>query len=113
MNCPFCDKRTSFSHLENVESKEIRVNECLNCQVPILFHIDLEDGTLMKTVFIIDKNQRVYLWTNDHVNNCSYIAHAKIDETNIHDSYIARFPNILNIHPDKILSKFSLYIVFS
>jgi hypothetical protein len=111
MNCEFCHKPLRFSHHEN--NKEIEVYDCNNCPVLTSFHYLHKDGSPVKTTFMLDRNEKCYLWTNNYILNISYIHDLSIPLAREgRDPMILKFPKIMNINPDNVHEKFSFYMVF-
>jgi ssDNA-binding Zn-finger/Zn-ribbon topoisomerase 1 len=109
MNCEFCKKPLHFSHHEN--NKEIEVYDCNNCPVLTSFYYFHEDGDCAKVTFMLDKNERGYMWTNNYIKNISYITDLG-NSTSGKDPLILKFPKIMNVNPDNIYDKFKFYMVF-
>ena len=111
MNCEFCQKPLRFSHHEN--NKEVGVYDCTNCPLLVSFYYLHADGKSIKTTFTIDRNEKCYLWTNNYIQNISYIHDAGTEASREgKDSLILKFPKIMNINPDNIYEKFAFYMVF-
>lgn len=111
MNCEFCLKPLRFSHHEN--NKEVEVYDCNNCPVQISFYFFHKDGSQFKTVFMIDKNERSYTWTNSYTKSVSYIT--DVSPTVARDGkdpVLIKFPKIMNINPTNVHEKFAFYMVF-
>jgi hypothetical protein len=111
MNCEFCKKPLRFSHHEN--NKEVEVYDCYHCPVQISFSFFHKDGSSFKSTFFINKNERLYSWTNNFLTGLSYIT--DVGGTfgpSTKDPVLIRFPKIMNINPDNIHEKFSFYMVF-
>jgi hypothetical protein len=113
VNCEFCDRDLHLSHYEN--NREISVYDCTNCPMLISYHFREEDGNKTKVSFMLDRKNRVYVWTNNYAKNISYIVdvsvtlHSSIEK----DPLILRFPKIMNITPNNVLEKLSFYLTFS
>lgn len=111
MKCQFCQKELKFSHKENKD--EIEVYDCWNCPVLTTFHFFHKDGMPVKTTFMLDKNEKCYLWINNYLKNISYIidVNASIAKPS-RDSLVIKFPKIMNITPQNVYEKFAFYMVF-
>jgi hypothetical protein len=113
MNCEFCDHNLCLSHYEN--SREIEVYDCTHCPVLISFHYFAKDGIRIKTVYHVDKNQRVYIWTNNYIKETSYIEETyimtRIDLKS--EPLTIRFPKIMPVTPQNVEEKLSFFLVFS
>lgn len=111
MNCEFCNKQLRLSRLEN--EKEVEVYECIHCPVLTSFHCLHKDGSPIKTTFLLDRNEKCYLWTNNYIQNISYIHDAGTAAAREgRDPLILKFPKIMNINPTNIYEKFAFYMVF-
>lgn len=110
MNCEFCQKPLKFSHHEN--NNEVEVYDCHNCKVLTSFYFFHKDGSQFKTVFMIDKNEKSYTWTNNYVKGISYIVDVGTSINKDRDPVLIRFPKIMNISPTNIYEKFAFYMVF-
>lgn len=108
MNCEFCQKPLRFSHHEN--NKEVGVYDCTNCPLLVSFYYLHADGKSVKTTFMLDRNQKSYLWTNNYLNNNSHIT--DLSSNDGRDPIILKFPKIMNINPDNVYEKFAFYMVF-
>jgi hypothetical protein len=110
MKCEYCQHDLKFSHHE--KSKEIQVYDCTNCPVLVSKYYR-KDQFLVKTTFMLDRNRQVYLWTNDYVNNVSYIVDGNVTlfqkGTN---PMLLKFPKLMNLTPANVHEKFSYYVVF-
>lgn len=111
MNCEFCNKPLRFSHHEN--SKEVEVYDCTHCPVLVSFYYLHKDGSAIKTTFMLDRNEKCYLWTNNYIQNISYIHDAGTAAAREgRDPLILKFPKLMSINPDNIYQKFAFYMVF-
>lgn len=111
MNCDYCQKPLKFSHHEN--NKEVGVYDCNSCPIQVVFYYSHLDGTKIKTTFMINKNEKLYMWTNHHVKQVSYITDVSQPYGKIGtDPVIIKFPKIMNIIPSNAREKFSFYMVF-
>lgn len=112
MNCEFCTKPLTFSHEEN--GKEVKVYDCKNCPVLTSFHFLDKDSERIKTSFFIDKNEKVYIWTNNYVRGISYITDVgiRISLVKDKDPLVIKFPKIMSITPQNVYEKFSFYMTF-
>ena len=110
MKCEFCNQSLTFSHHENI--KEIEVYDCLHCPVLTSFYY-FEDGSRVKTTFILDKNEKSYMWTNHYGKQISYITDLGVDTAKAgRDTTLLRFPKIMNVTPLTVYEKFKFYMVF-
>lgn len=112
MNCQFCQHPLQFSHREN--NQEVVVYDCINC--PILtsfFHLD-EDSPPIKIIHMIDRNDRLYLWTNNFINNTSYITDLTVTLSSLvyKNPVVVKFPHIMDITPTNVLQKFSFIMTY-
>lgn len=113
MTCEFCHHALSFSHFEN--NKEVEVYDCTNCPILVSFSFFVEGGLRIKTVFCIDRNQGLYIWTNNYLNSQSYINEVRVKPGVSVQSvpFTIRFPRIMNITPNNVKEKLALCMVFS
>ena len=107
MNCQFCQNPLKFSHYEN--SKEVEAYECNRCPVMIFFYVFHKDGSPFKTTFMLDKNEKTYMWTNHYIKENSYITF--VGDRNSLEPLI-KFPKIMNLTPTNVREKFNFYMVF-
>jgi hypothetical protein len=117
MNCEFCGNKCWFSRKENVDKdnkkKYISVYDCMKCPVHTSFYINNEDGSKVKTVFMLDRNEKVYMWTDHFVKNFSYVTDIGISlARDGRDPLIIKFPKLMNVKPTNVLDKFKFYMVF-
>ena len=110
MNCEFCQKPLKFSHKEN--NDEVEVYDCHNCKVLTSFYFFHKDGSQFKTTFLIDKNERTYMWTNNYLKGTSHISEMRVTSAPGFDSTILKFPKIMNVNPTNVHEKFAFYMVF-
>lgn len=110
IDCEFCNKPLHLSHYEN--NKEIAVYDCTNCPVLTSFYYFDKDGAPAKTCFLIDKNEKSYMWTNNHINGDSYIQELKVTSAPGFNPTILKFPKIMNVNPSNVYEKFAFYMVF-
>lgn len=112
MNCEFCNKPLNLSHKENGD--EIEVYDCVHCPVLTSFFFLHKDSERIKTSFMIDKNGRTYIWTNNYINNNSYITDVSLSLSPVtnKDPCLVKFPKIMNINPKNVHEKFKFYMVF-
>lgn len=108
MNCEFCQKPLRFSHHEN--DKEVGVYDCTNCPLLVSFYYLHANGKSVKTTFMLDRNGKSYMWTNNYLNGNSHITDLSTNDGK--DPVILRFPKIMNINPDNVYEKFAFYMVF-
>ncbi len=114
MNCEFCQHELFFSHLEN--HKEVEVYDCKGCPVLVSFSFFVEGKTRIKTSFFIDRGEKLYIWSNNYLNNVSYISEVTVKEAKgPQDSgpFHIKFPKIMNIDPDNVKEKLAFFLVFS
>jgi hypothetical protein len=109
MKCQFCNHPLKFSHNEN--NKEVEVYDCLNCPVLTSFYLLHKEGTPIKTTFMLDRNERFYMWTNHYLNNNSYIS-VLDGATAVRTNPILKFPKVMNLTPQNVYEKFAFYMVF-
>jgi hypothetical protein len=110
MNCEFCQKPLKFSHHEN--NKEVEVYDCNHCPVLTSFYVLHKDGSPFKTTFLLDKNEKTYMWTNHYIKETSYITYVGVAADNINREPLLKFPKIMNITPANVKEKFAFYMVF-
>jgi hypothetical protein len=110
--CEFCHNPLQFSHQEN--TKEIEVYDCRHCPVLTSFYYFEKDGTRIKTSYMLDRNEKVYIWTNNYITNSSYITDVGVSLSVQSDRnpLVVRFPKIMNINPTNVHEKFSFYMTF-
>lgn len=111
MKCQFCRHPLTFSHHEN--NKEVEVYECRNCPMLIMQHFFHKDGTAVKTVFMLEKNNHAYLWTNDRLKGYSSITEISFTSAPGHNPTILKLPKLVEVTPDNVYQKFSFYMVFA
>lgn len=111
-DCEFCNKPLHLSHYEN--SNEVAVYDCVHCPVLTSFYFLHKEGERIKTCFMLDKNGRTYVWTNNYVNENSHITDVSVTLSAVHDKdpLLIKFPKIMNINPKNIHEKFSFYMTF-
>ena len=108
-DCEFCGKELRLSHHEN--GKEVEVYDCTHCPVLTSFYYMGEHR--IKTSFFLDKNEHVYIWTNNYTKGISYITDVGVSlAKDGRDPLLLKFPKIMNINPKNIHEKFSFYMVF-
>lgn len=118
MKCEFCKSKCRLSHKENEDredkTKFVAVYDCIHCPVLTSFHVQNEDGVLIKTVFMLDRNEKTYMWTNHHAKNFSYITDIGIQlAKDGRDPMILKFPKLMNVNPSNVHDKFKFYMIFS
>lgn len=110
-DCEFCGKELHLSHMEN--GKEVEVYDCTHCPNMVSFHFLAKDGPRIKTVYMLDRNEHVYIWTNNYVKGISYITDVGVTiAKDGRDPCLIKFPKIMNINPENVNEKFSFYMVF-
>jgi len=111
MNCEFCRQPLRFSHHEN--DKEVDVYDCTHCPVLVSFYCMHESSKSHKITFLIDRNGKSYMWTNNYLNNNSHITDLGVNVAREgKDPMILKFPKIMNVNPTNIYEKFAFYMVF-
>jgi hypothetical protein len=111
MICIYCKNKCRLSHKENKD--EIEVYDCVRCPVLTSFHIGVPGGSLVKTVFMLDRNEKVYMWTNHHAKQISYITDVGVTlSKDGRDPLVVKFPKVMNINPDNVHEKFKMYMLF-
>ena len=110
MKCEYCKYPIKFSHHEN--NKEVEVYECLNCPMLIMYSFFHKEGNLIKTTFMLDRNGRTYLWTNDRLKGHSYISELKPISTPDNPLQL-KLPKLVDVTPDNVYQKLSFYMVFA
>lgn len=116
INCEFCDKPLKFSRYEDKE--EAVVYDCIHCPVLTSFHFFRGDICLdsrVKTVFMIDKSGRTYLWTNNYLSKTSYITDlSAVDMSSafIKNMHVVQLPLMGDINPSNVYKKFSFVMTF-
>lgn len=115
MNCEFCDRELHLSHYEGV-GNSVAAYDCTNCPVLVSFYFIKPDFNRTKTVFWLDKHEKIYMWTNDYTTSTSRITAIDIDHIKKGslggDPCLIKFPKIMNINPDNIMERFGFYMVF-
>jgi hypothetical protein len=116
-NCEFCGKELHLSHYEG--GQKIAVYDCTHCPVLTSFHFMTEVGNLatdnmrIKTTFMLDRNEHIYIWTNNYGKGISYITDVGVTLAKSgRDPLLIKFPKIMNINPQNVHEKFAFYIVF-
>ncbi len=105
--CEFCNFHLEFSHSEN----NIMIFDCINC--PMLISFSFDHNVRVKTVFLLDRNQQIYLWTINYLTETSYISSAYYDIlVNGKIADLVNFPKIMQVSPYNIYQKFNLYMTF-
>ena len=113
MKCEFCNNDLKFSHLEN--EKTVEAYDCPNCPVLTSFYFKADASKeKLKVSFMLDRNEKAYIWTNNYVKGISYITDVgvSLSPTGLKDPLILKFPKIMKINPTNIHEKFSFYMVF-
>lgn len=117
MNCEYCGANLHLSHYEN--NKETGVYDCTNCPILVTYYFleanqKTESAALVRTEFMIDRNGRTYIWTNNYVKNNSYIFDLAVSPSIrvLENPLLITFPKIMNINPTNIHQKFSFYMTF-
>jgi hypothetical protein len=112
MNCDYCGRDLHLSHYEN--NREIAVYDCTHCPMLVSYHFREENGAKTKVSFMLDRRDKVYIWTNNYTKNNSYIVDvsATLHSSMEKDPLILKFPKIMNITPDNVLEKLSFYMTF-
>lgn len=112
MKCTFCKNNCRLSHKEN--ENKVEVYDCIKCPVLTSFHISIEDGSTIKTVFMLDRNEKTYMWTDHHQKNFSYITDIGISlARDGRDPLVLKFPKLMNVNPKNVHDKFKFYMLFS
>lgn len=109
-DCEFCGKPLHLSHYEN--GKEVEVYDCTNCPVLTSFYFMGEQR--VKTAFMLDRNEKVYIWTNNYIKDVSYITDVGVTLSPTKDvsPLVYKFPKIMNVNPQNVHEKFSFYMTF-
>lgn len=112
MNCQFCQQELRLSHHENEEL--IAVYDCVNCPVLTSFYYRKDDNNLTKITYMIDRHDKLYLWTNNYVANDSYIIDLTAGQTTTirRDPILIKFAKIMNINPTNVQEKFSFFMTY-
>lgn len=113
MNCEYCGRDLHLSHYEN--NKEMSVYDCTNCPVLVSFYFFENTGVLAKTVFMVDRHGRSYMWSNNYIKQNSYITDLSVTmSANMKgkDPTVVTFPKVMNINPKNVHEKFSFYMTF-
>ncbi len=111
MICEFCNKVCRLSHKEN--ENKVEVYDCRNCQVLTSFYISVEDGSKIKTVFMLDRNEKVYMWTDHFIKKISYITDVGVTlAAKGGDPLVLKFPKVMNVKPTNVHEKFKFYMLF-
>jgi CRISPR/Cas system-associated protein Cas10 (large subunit of type III CRISPR-Cas system) len=111
-DCEFCGRELHLSHYEN--NKEIAVYDCTHCPVLTSFYFLDKEGERIKTSFMLDRNEKVYIWTQNYIKGVSYITDVGVTLSAVRDKspLLIKFPKIMNINPKNVHEKFSFYMVF-
>ncbi len=117
MKCEFCHQPCRLSHKENEDrndkNKYIEVYDCVSCPVLTSFYVNHEDGSTIKTVFMLDRNEKVYMWTNHYLKKISYITDVGVTLAREgKDPLILKFPKIMPLTPENVHDKFKFYMIF-
>ena len=112
MKCEFCQGELSHSHHEN--NKQTQVYECLECPLLIQFHYDLSTMERIKTCYLIDRSNRLYLWTNNYLEKSSHIVDLGVTlyDLKYNSATIVSFPQIVKLSPLTISQKLASYLLF-
>lgn len=117
MKCEFCQSLCHLSHKENEDrenkKKYTAVYDCTHCPVLTSFYVDNESGSVIKTVFMLDRNEKVYMWTNHHLKKISYITDVGVTLAAAgKNPLILKFPKVMPLTPTNVHDKFKFYMVF-
>lgn len=108
MRCQYCKYPLKFSHHEN--DKEVEVYDCLNCPM-LIFSSFLDKGAEpIKTTFMVERNGKTYLWTNDKIKGYSYISELAL--TPGQNGLLLKLPKLVEVTPETVAQKLSFYMVF-
>lgn len=110
MNCEFCGRETFLSHYEN--SKETAVYDCKHCPVLTSFYVREADSFICKIAFLLNRGAKAYIWTNNFVKNTSYISDISPDSGSIKDPLLFKAPKTINLTPQNVREKLSMYMTF-
>ena len=112
MECEFCNREMHLSHLEN--EKTVEVYDCTHCPILTSFYFKADSGEKLKVSFMLDRNEKTYIWTNNYVKGISYITDVGVSLSAVKDKdpLVLKFPKIMNINPTNVREKFSFYMVF-
>lgn len=112
MNCEFCGREAHLSHYEN--AKEVAVYDCTHCPVLTSFYVQEDSGAVNKISFMMERQNKTYIWTNNFVKKTSIITDVDISLSSSTDKspLILRFPKVMNINPQNVQEKLSLYLTF-
>lgn len=118
MKCLFCSNKCRLSHKENEDREDKKkytaVYDCNYCPVLTSFYINNEDNSHVKTVFMLDRNEKVYMWTDHHEKKFSYITDIGISlARDGRDPLVLKFPKLMNVTPSNVHDKFKFYMLFS
>jgi hypothetical protein len=111
MKCQYCKHPLKLSHYEN--NKEVSIWDCLSC--PIMISFSYLGEKLIKTSFFFERNEKRYIWSNDHVKEYSYITVLEPLQKNMlnYNPNILKLPKIINVTPENLYEKFSFYMTFA
>lgn len=113
MKCEFCNNELKLSHLEN--EKTVEVYDCVHCPVMTSFYFKADPSAeKLKVSFMLDRKEKVYIWTNNYAKGISYITDVAVSLSSLKDKdpLVLKFPKIMKINPTNVHEKFSFYMVF-
>lgn len=111
MECEFCGRELHLSHMEN--ERTVEVYDCTHCPVLTSFYFNAESDDRLKTTFMLDRNEKVYIWTNNYTKGISYITDVGVSLSMTKENpLVIKFPKIMNINPQNVHEKFSFYMTF-
>lgn len=110
MKCPYCHNHMKFCHHEN--NKEVSVYDCIECPMLVTCYYLHEEVDPFRISFMMDRNGRVYMWTNDRLKGYSYIEELKIEPA-IRDLTVVKLPKLVEVTPETVRQKLSFYMVFA
>lgn len=110
MKCKFCHYPLKLSHTE--DNQKVNVYECLSCPMLIFHSFKDKETEPFKTSFMLSRNGKSYLWTNNLDKGYSYISTIGVRLTHNEDPVIIKLPKIVEVTPETVYQKLSFYMVF-
>jgi len=110
MKCQFCHYPLKFSHTEN--NKEVEVYDCLNCPMLIFYSFRNKSTEPFKITFMLNRNGKTYLWTNDKTKGYSYVTDVAVRTSPTDNPLVLKLPKIVEVTPETVYQKLSFYMVF-
>lgn len=111
MKCQYCKNSLKFSHTEN--NKEVEVYECFSCPMLIMFSFLNKGDDPVKTTFLLNRNKKTYLWTNDKIKGISFISDIRVRVSPQDNPILVKLPKLVDVTPETVYKKLSFYMVFA